>query len=464
MILLNLLCLAAAAVVAHSYTPAFRPAAVRARVQRVGRSTYLTETVYPNEIEKGPNTNGMEFSTLNGKALVPKEYPSLAEVKRNLPSSIFVKNTPLALGYAALDIATVAACLLFSGKFVLPLVKDLLKIPSMTNKAAVCTIWVLYSIITGTCAIGSWVTAHECGHGAFSDNRKLQDIVGYIFHSLLLVPYYAWQRSHALHHANTNHIMDGETHVPPVKPSPETTTKKQILQRIVGNRIGEFMYGSVQMLLHLVAGWPAYLLTGATGGPSRGYTNHFVPWQFPMNPGQTMSNLKRLFPQGMQWKLWLSDVGVGATIGLLYLLGRKFGFPLVAAAYLGPYTVVNAWLVGYTWLQHTDVDVPHLPADNYSFMKGAFHTVDRPYEQLLGGLVNFLHHDIGTTHVLHHIDCTVPHYNAREGTEALKKAYPDLYLYESTPIFKALWRLARKCFMVEKRQNANQEEIYVFVD
>ena len=54
------------------------------------------------------------------------------------------------------------------------------------------------------------------GHGAFSPNKKLQDAIGFVLHSALLVPYYSWQRSHAVHHAFTNHITDGETHVPVV--------------------------------------------------------------------------------------------------------------------------------------------------------------------------------------------------------------------------------------------------------
>ncbi|KAJ1440849.1 hypothetical protein B484DRAFT_322834, partial [Ochromonadaceae sp. CCMP2298] len=82
----------------------------------------------------------------------------------------------------------------------------------MGSNLALAVLYAAYSVVTGTCAIGSWVTAHECGHGAFSDNRRLQDVVGFVFHSALLVPYYAWQRSHAVHHANTNHITDGETH------------------------------------------------------------------------------------------------------------------------------------------------------------------------------------------------------------------------------------------------------------
>ena len=65
--------------------------------------------------------------------------------------------------------------------------------------------------------------------------------------------------------------------------------------------------------------------------------------------------------------------------------------------------MVNAWLVALTWLQHTDVDVPHLPAEGYSFIKGALHTIDRPYDKLLWGLVDFLHHHIGSTHGIVHV-------------------------------------------------------------
>lgn len=74
--------------------------------------------------------------------------------------------------------------------------------------------WIAYAFVAGTCSTGCWVVAHECGHGAFSDNKMIQDTVGYVLHSLLLVPYFSWQRSHAVHHSRTNHVLEGETHVP----------------------------------------------------------------------------------------------------------------------------------------------------------------------------------------------------------------------------------------------------------
>ena len=62
--------------------------------------------------------------------------------------------------------------------------------------------------------MGMWIVAHECGHRAFSDDTTLQDTIGYLFHTALLVPYFSWQRSHAVHHARVNHMSEGESFVP----------------------------------------------------------------------------------------------------------------------------------------------------------------------------------------------------------------------------------------------------------
>lgn len=53
-------------------------------------------------------------------------------------------------------------------------------------------IWLLYAFICGTCATGVWVLGHECGHYAFSDKWYLNDSLGYILHTSLLVPYFSW--------------------------------------------------------------------------------------------------------------------------------------------------------------------------------------------------------------------------------------------------------------------------------
>ena len=67
------------------------------------------------------------------------------------------------------------------------------------------------------------------------------------------------------------------------------------------------------------------------------------------------------------------------------------------------------------------------------------------------GAIDFLHHKIGSTHVAHHFDSTIPHYKAQAATDAIKANFPEIYLYVPTPIPEALWRVCKGCAAVEKR-------------
>ena len=317
--------------------------------------------------------------------------------------------------------------------------------------AAFLPLWLCYAGVTGTVAMGLWVLAHECGHGAFSDNRLLQDAVGYVLHSALLVPYFSWQRSHAMHHAHTNHIYKGETHVPSVIDGREGhETPGGANELALAARMGATLHGAYQLFGHLTIGWPTYLLFGLTSGSkwseAGGISNHF----FPFRPFSTV-----MWPGKWASKVLSSTAGVAAALGVLGWWAAKAGTGAVMALYGGPLLVINMWLITYTWLQHTDVDVPHLSAEAFSYMRGAFLTIDRPYPPL----IDWLHHRIGTTHVAHHIDCTIPHYHAQEATAAIKRAFPKAYLFDPTPVPAALWRIARHTPAVSRREDGR----YVFV-
>ena len=371
-------------------------------------------------------------SGLKGKALKIslEDVPSRNLVRSVIPKDLFTKKTNLSLFFLIRSLF-IQAIVVYVG-FLIPL------------KLSFLFVWLFYFIVSGTTAMGLWVLAHECGHSAFSENRRLQTFVGYFLHSVLLVPYFSWQRSHSVHHSFTNHITDGETHVPLVIGGNGMNEKNNgDLEMSFAISIGRNLYGFSQLIIHLVLGWPAYLIAGKTGGPRYGTTNHF----WPVRPFS-----RKLWPSNWVKKVWLSDIGIFAVLFLLYLWAKSFGFNSMFAIYAGPLIVVNIWLVIYTWLHHTDTDVPHLAKKEFSYMRGAFLSIDRPY----GKFLDFLHHSIGSTHVIHHIEPTIPHYHAKIATKILKKQFPQIYLYNPTPIHKSLWHIASNCVAVKKEEGVER--------
>ena len=373
--------------------------------------------------------SNINFSGLKGKALTIKmsDIPSISQFQSVIPEHCFSNKTKTSLGYLLQSILIQAVVIAIGLK--IPFTKSMIPI------------WILYALLSGTTAMGFWVIAHECGHGAFSKNRGLETITGYLLHSLLLVPYFSWQRSHSVHHRFTNHITNGETHVPLVINGNGLSEKVGGEKEIAFSReLGKTKYGLLQLILHLIFGWPAYLLTGSTGGLKYGTSNHF----WPKKPFS-----KTLWPSVWAKKVWISDIGVALVIsGLIILVINNGIFPILGM-YFGPLLVVNCWLVIYTWLHHTDSDVPHLSNSEFSFMKGAFLSIDRPY----GKILNTLHHNIGSSHVVHHVCPTIPHYHAKEATNKIKKAFNKAYLFNPMPIHKALWNIACNCIAVKSDMN-----------
>lgn len=362
----------------------------------------------------------------------PVTVPSKSEVRAVIADHCFERSTSRSLGYALFSLAAT-------------LIPGVLAWQFLPMTWAFAPVWVLYAVVVGTAAVGVWVVAHECGHDAFSSNRFLQDSVGFVLHSALLVPYFSWQRSHAIHHAKTNHVVDGETHVPKKVSAPGG---KSVLRS--RQRFGRKLHTGFAIFIRLTFGWPMYLLLGTTGGTERGTTNHFWPFA-PFS--------KSLFPDRWVSKVLWSAAGVIATLALLALWAVAAGSVVpVLALYVGPYLVVNAWLVTYTWLHHTSPDTPHFEGSEWSYVRGAFCSIDRPY----GALINLVHHNIGSTHAVHHLFSRVPHYHAVEATEAVRDAFPDFYRFDPTPVPVALWQTARECVAVAPVDTgAGQEWRYV---
>jgi len=350
-------------------------------------------------------------------------YPSKAELLACLPFELTQINPSKAWGSLAMSLGL--SVLAYGLGTLIPL------------QLSAAPLWLFYAVVTGTVAGGCWVIAHECGHRAFHPNPRVEAGVGFVLHSLLLVPYFSWQRSHAVHHANCNHLEAGETHVPPRSDSSSGRFVVAVRQHL-----GNSLYGVVSLFTHLVLGWPLYLMFGVAGGEDYGSLSSHFTTAAPFRNGR-----RRLFPDSFRHLMVVSNLGLLAMVAALVLTSIHFSPARVLLVYGLPYLVINAWLVAYTWLQHTDTNIPHFSTKDWNWAKGALQTVDRPY----GPLLNLLHHGIGSTHVCHHINPRIPHYNAWYASALLKNSFPELVRYDPTPIHKALWRIATRCNVVSQR-------------
>lgn len=402
-----------------------------------GRSEQLKTSASSNDssVWKSP------YNPLDKNA--PK-LPSKGEIKASIPKHCFERSAVRSMLFVVRDLTMTA------GFVYLTLASGLsTDLPSLQDPLAILTYvigWSTYAFWMGTILTGPWVLAHECGHGAFSDSQTFNDIIGFILHQALLVPYFAWQYTHAKHHRRTNHLTDGESHVPSTKLENGLTenNERESFYAVLHEAMGDGAFAVFQIWTHLVIGWPLYLLgfasTGRLAHDGTDLQNTIADHFRPNSP---------MFPPKVQSKIMLSTLTFLATLGLLGHLAFTYGVMPVALWYGGPYMFVNAWLVLYTWLQHTDPSVPQYGPEEWTWVKGALSTIDRPY-----GIFDFFHHKIGSTHVVHHLFHEMPCYHAYEATQAVK-AYLEpmgLYNYDPTPWYKAMWRIAKTCHYVEKSE------------
>jgi len=347
---------------------------------------------------------------------VPTEKPpfTVGQLKKAIPPHCFERSVIRSFSYLIYDLIMVST-LLYLALYQIP------NLPSPYNYLA----WPLYWICQGCVCTGIWVIAHECGHHAFSDYQLLDDIVGLIFHSALLVPYFSWKYSHRRHHSNTGSLERDEVFVP--RPKSSLPWFSKYLNNPAG-RIG-FLFVSLTM------GWPLYLAFNVSGRPYPRFACHFDPY------GPIYSDRERA-------QIFISDVGVVAVVCALYKLAVAFSLGWVLRVYGVPLLIVNGWLVLITYLQHTHPALPHYDSSEWDWLRGALATVDRDY-----GILNKVFHNITDTHVAHHLFSTMPHYNAMEATKAIKPLLGEYYQFDATPVYKAMWREAKECVYVESESD-----------
>ncbi|WCJ29167.1 fatty acid desaturase 3 [Euphorbia peplus] len=319
------------------------------------------------------NANGDENDNDDFDPSNPPPF-KIAEIRAAIPKHCWVKNPWRSLSFVLRDAVVVfclaALALLFNSWF----------------------FWPVYWIAQGTMFWAIFVLGHDCGHGSFSDSTLLNNVVGHILHSFILVPYHGWRISHRTHHQNHGNVEKDESWVP----LPEKVYKTLDLQ----TRIMRFT-----VPIPLFA-YPFYLWWRSPGKEG----SHFNPYSDLFTPSERTAVLTST-------ACW--------TIMLLSLLQSSFLFgPLTVLKVYGvPYIIFVMWLDFVTYLHHHghEQKLPWYRSKEWTYLRGGLTTVDRDY-----GIFNNIHHDIGT-HVVHHLFPQIPHYHLVEATKAAKPVLGKYY-------------------------------------
>lgn len=316
---------------------------------------------------------------------------TLAELKAAIPAYCFQPSTRRSLAYFFLDIGIISLLYIVAG--------------------AIDSWWFfpIFWLMQGTMFWALFVVGHDCGHRSFSKYKWLNNLVGHLAHTPILVPFHGWRLSHRTHHNNTGNIDTDESWYP--------VTESQYRQMAWYEKLLRF-----QLILFL---YPLYLLKRSPGKQG----SHFLP----------SSNL---FRPSEKWDVITSTICCGLMVAFLGGLTYLYGWMFLLKYYLVPYVIFVMWLDLVTFLHHTEPDIPWYRGEEWYFLRGALSTIDRDY-----GWIDPIHHNIGT-HVAHHIFLNMPHYHLRTATEAIKPILGDYYRKSRVSILQALWQSYRSCYFV----------------
>lgn len=394
------------------------------KIASVGASTSASGAV--SSVTKRGNVAGFSDKATAidtyGNTFEAPDY-TIKDILSVIPAHCYERRTLQLLSYVARDITCMVVLGYLANTYIL-------HIPHQLGRFAA---WAAYVYAQGLFGTGIWVLAHECGHLAFSDHAWVNDTVGWVLHSYLMVPYFSWKYSHGKHHKATGHLTRDMVFVP--------KTKQQYLEAHDANHVDELLsdapiYTLYQLVAQQTVGWILYLFSNVTGQALKDVPfwkkNHF-------NPSLV------IFEARDYWYIVLSDVGILLQLAVLYTWYKQFGGFNVLVNWFLPYMLVNHWLVFITYLQHLDPKMPHYEAHQWNFARGAAATIDREF----GFIGKHIFHDIIETHVLHHYVSRIPFYNAGEASEAIKKVMGKHYMYSDENMWVALWKSGRWCQYVD---------------
>lgn len=259
----------------------------------------------------------------------PDKLYSMKDIHDAIPKHCFERNSLLSFGYMLRDFAMVFSLMWLAATF----------IPDIGNSYLRKAAWLAYSFLQGCFFTGLWELAHECGHGALSPKKWVNNSMGMLMHSFLLVPYHSWRFTHSTHHKTTNNIEKDIAFVPDIKE--DWVAKRRgrdwfmkMLEMVEDMPIAVML----ELLGHQLVAWPIYLTINNFALPRMAAIAWWKRSHFYFGgdgPNFKPANSKDII---------ISDLGIAAALSVLYACVQLFGKWNVMLLYGFPYLWTNHWI------------------------------------------------------------------------------------------------------------------------
>lgn len=220
-----------------------------------------------------------------------------------------------------------------------------------------------------------FIIQHDCGHGSFFKSRRTNETLGLALSMLTMMPYGAWRRAHAVHHATSGNLDQrgiGDVTTLTVREYQSQSRWKKFLYRLYRHPAVLFGVGPVYLLL----------------------VRYRVPLGNPLR----------------DWQQWLSILGTdlaaaASAIGFSLIIGPG-PFLLAWSTVLLLATALGVW---FFYIQHQFADTYWADSASWEFRTAA---IEGSSYYDLPRAVHWLTGSIGFHHI-HHLASKVPNYRLR---------------------------------------------------
>ncbi|MER3474308.1 MAG: fatty acid desaturase [Armatimonadota bacterium] len=246
------------------------------------------------------------------------------------------------------------------------------------------------NILAGLFLVRIFILQHDAGHGSFFRARWANTLLGFVSSILTLVPYAAWQYTHALHHSTSSNLDRrgvGDVYTMTVQEYLQASRWQRLRYRVFRNPFTIYLLGPFVVFM--------------------------VGYRIPMGISRQKPALLR--------SVMYTNLGIALYLTAIVVL---FGWKTLWLVYLPIQYVASAVGLFLFYIQHQFEDAYWERDPRWEFLRAG---LEGASYLRLPRVLQWLTGNIGFHHV-HHLAPRIPNY-------LLEKAYREIPLLQNAPTF-----------------------------